>query len=165
MLLSLLSTGSSPLVSLLGNGELDTLALGERDLSLGTLTNDENVRESGVSMITTRRTGYSPGSKGSVEDISDVDNVESTEVSLLVNDNTRSTHVSSTSDHDDVSWLELDVVDDFVLNKVEFDSVVDLDSWVGVSDGSSVVGDNVWDTLGTELMSLDFAEFEVGLLG
>lgn len=57
------------------------------------------------------------------------------------------------------------MVDNFVLDKVKLDSIVDFDSWVGVSDGSSIVGDNVWDTLGTELMSSDFAEFEVGLFG
>jgi hypothetical protein len=44
--LSLLSTSPPPLVSLLGNGELDTLALGQRDLGLGTLSDNENVRES-----------------------------------------------------------------------------------------------------------------------
>lgn len=41
--LSLLSPLSPPLVSLLGNRELDTLALGEGHLRLRALTNDENV--------------------------------------------------------------------------------------------------------------------------
>lgn len=55
------------------------------------------------------------------------------------------------------------MVDNLVLDKVEFNSVVDFDCWVGVSDSSSVVSDDVWDTLGTELMSSDFTEFECSL--
>jgi hypothetical protein len=94
-----------------------------------------------------------------------VDNVETSEVSLLVDNDTRSTHVTTTSNHDNVSGLELDVVDDFVLDKVKLDSVVDLDGRVGVSDGSAVVGDNVRDTLGAELVTTDLAELEGSLLG
>jgi hypothetical protein len=82
-----------------------------------------------------------------------------------VNNHTRSPHVTTASDHDDVSGLKLDVVGDTVLDKVKLDSVVDFDSGVGVSDRSTIVGNDVWDTLGTELMSSDFAEFEVCFLG
>lgn len=94
-----------------------------------------------------------------------MNNVESTQMPLLVNNHTRSTHVPSTSDHDDVTLVELDVVDDFVLDKVELDSVVDLDGRVGVSNGSAVVGHNVGDALGTELMFTDLEELEGSLLG
>ena len=94
-----------------------------------------------------------------------MNDIESSQVLLLVNDDSRPSHVTSTSDHDDIPRLKLDMVDDLVLDKVELDSVVDLDGWVGVSDGSAVMGDDVWDALGTELMSSDFAEFEGGLLG
>jgi hypothetical protein len=45
--LSLLSAVAPPLVALLGDGELDTLALGQRDLGLGALANDEDVGETG----------------------------------------------------------------------------------------------------------------------
>ena len=92
-------------------------------------------------------------------------NVETTQVPLLVDNDTRSSHITTTSDHDDVSRLKFDVVDNLVLHKVEFDSVVDLDGWVGVTDGSAIVGDNVRNTLGTKLMSTDLAEFERSLLG
>jgi len=93
-----------------------------------------------------------------------VNDVEPSWNLLLVHDDTRSTHVTTTGNHDDVSGLKLDVVDNFVLDKVKLDSVVDFDSWVRVSDGSAVVGDDVWDTLGTELVTTDLAELEVGLL-
>lgn len=94
-----------------------------------------------------------------------MNNVETTQVPLLVNDHTRSTHVTTASDHDDVSGLELDVVNDLVLNEVELDSVVDLDSRVGISDGSAIVGNDVGNALGTKLMLSDLEELESSLLG
>lgn len=78
-----------------------------------------------------------------------MDDIETSQMSLPVNNDTGSTHVSTTGNHDDVSSLELDVINDLVLDKVELDRVVDLDCWVGVSDGSSVVGNEVGDALGT----------------
>jgi hypothetical protein len=42
--LLLLGLGFPPLVTLLRDSKLDTLALGQRDPRLGTLTNDKNVR-------------------------------------------------------------------------------------------------------------------------
>lgn len=112
-----------------------------------------------------RLEGDLPGSEGSVKNVPDVDDVEATQMSLPVDDDTGSAHVSATGDHDDVSGLELDVVDDLVLDKVKLDSVVDLDGRVGVSDRSSVVGDEVGDALGTELVLSDLEELEGGLLG
>lgn len=149
--LSLLSPLAPPLVTLLGDRELDTLALGQRHLGLGTLTNDENIGK--------------PSSEGPVQHVLDVNNVETTQVPFLVNDHTRSTHVTTASNHDDVSGLELDVVNDLVLNEVEFDSVVDLDSRVGVSDGSAIVSNDVGNALGTKLMLSDLEELESSLLG
>jgi hypothetical protein len=106
-----------------------------------------------------------PGSESSVEDISNVDDREATQMFFGMHDHTGSTHVTTTGNHANVSNLELDVVDNFVLVKVKLDGVVDFDSWVRVSDGSTVVGDDVWDTLGTELVTTDFAELEAGLFG
>lgn len=107
----------------------------------------------------------SPSSKGPVQHVLDVNNVETTQVPLLVNDHTRSTHVTTASNHDDVSGLKLDVVNDFVLNEVELDSVVDLDGRVGVSDGSAIVGNDVGNALGTKLMLSNLKELESSLLG
>ena len=162
-LLSLLSSSSSPLVSLLGNRELDTLALGQRHLGLGALTDDEDVGEPeherpGTKSSKSHRN--SPGSESSVKDISDVDDIKASKVPLPVHDDTGSAHVSAAGDHDDVSGFELDVVDDLVLNKVKLDGVVDLDGRVGVSDRSAVVGDNVRDALGAELVSSNLQQLE-----
>lgn len=142
--LSLLGSQSPSLVSFLGDGELDTLTLGQGDPRLRTFTDDENV-------------GKTSG-KSSVQDVSDVNNVETTVVPLPRDDHTGSTHVSTTGDHDDVSRLELDVVDNLVVNQVKLDGVVGLDNGVRVSDRSTVVGDEVRHTLLTELVRLDFEE-------
>lgn len=103
-------------------------------------------------------TRNSPSGKGSVQDVSDVDNVETTVVPLPRNDHTRSTHVSTTGNHDNVSGFKLDVVDNLVVDQVELDGVVGLDDGVGVSDSSTVVGDEVGDTLLAELVGLDLQE-------
>jgi hypothetical protein len=85
-----------------------------------------------------------------------MNDIETTQMSLPVYDNTWSTHVSSSGNHDDVSSLKLDVVNNLVLDEIKLDSVVDFDRWVGVSDSSSIVSNEVGNTLGSELMLLDF---------
>ena len=76
--------------------------------------------------------------------------IESTDVLLSVHDDTRSAHVTPTSDHDNVAGVELDVVSDFALLKVELDSIVDSDQGVRITDCSAIVGDDMWDTFGTD---------------
>jgi hypothetical protein len=68
-----------------------------------------------------------------------VDNVEATIVTLTVGDDTNTTHVATTSDHDDDTSVELDEVGDLAGGKVDLDGVVDLDSRVGVTDATQVV--------------------------
>ena len=48
------------------------------------------------------------------------------------------------------------MVDNLVLDEVKLDSVVDFDRWVGVSDSSSIVSNDMGNTLGSELVLLDF---------
>jgi hypothetical protein len=43
-------------------------------------------------------------------------------------------------------------------------SVVLLDVWMGETDGSAVVSDNVWNLVLSKDLSLDLAEFEGSLL-
>lgn len=117
---SLLSNGiSTAAVTLLGNGKLDTLALGEGDPGL-VLANDENV-------------GFT-GSEGVVNGILDVDDVETTIVALTVGDDTDTTHVATTGNHDDDTSVKLDEVGDLAGGKVDLDSVVDLDQGIRVAD-------------------------------
>lgn len=94
-----------------------------------------------------------------------MDNVKAAQVTLTVGNDTGTAHVATASDHDDVSGLKLQDVDNLVLDKVKLDRVVGLDGRVGVTDGAAVVGDDVGDTLGAELVLLDLAQLEGGLLG
>lgn len=84
-------------VTLLSNGELDTLALGQGDPG-ALASNDEDV---GLT-----------GGKGVVNGVLQVDDVETSIVALTVGDNTDTTHVTTASDHGDVANLELDKVVD-----------------------------------------------------
>lgn len=98
---------------------LDTLALGERDP--GTLlADDEHV---GLA-----------GSEGVVNGILDVDDVETTIVTLTVGDNTNTTHVTTTSDHADNAGIEVNEVGDLASGELNLHGVVDLDGGVGVAD-------------------------------
>lgn len=110
---------STSAVTLLSDGELDTLALGQRDPGL-VLADDENVALT--------------GSKAVVNGILDVDDVETSIVTLTVSDNANTTHVTTTSDHDDGASVELDEVCDLASGEVNLDSVVDLDQRVRVAD-------------------------------
>lgn len=141
---------SKTLITLLGNGELDTLSLGEGDPRLVALTNDENVGEA--------------SSEGLVTAVLQVDDVETTGMAFTVSDNTNATHAVTTGDDGDVSSLELGESVDLAGLQVQANSVVDLDEGIGEADGATVVGNNEGDGLGTNLHLLDLAELVLGLL-
>ncbi len=109
----------SAAISLLGNRELDTLALGQGDPGL-LGANDEDVTLT--------------GGEGVVDSVLDVDYVETTVVSLPVGDDTNTTHVATTSDHSDGTRVELDEVGDLTSGEFDLDRVIDLDGGVGVAD-------------------------------
>jgi len=110
---------STAAVTLLSNGELDTLALGQGDPGL-VLSNDEDV---GLT-----------GSEGVVNSILDVDDIETTIVTFPVGDDTNTTHVTATSDHADNTGIKADEVGDLASGNVDLHSVIDLDGWVRVAD-------------------------------
>jgi hypothetical protein len=129
---------SSAAVTLLGDGELDTLTLGQGDPGL-LLANDEDVAFTGGEAV--------------VNGILDVHNVEASVVALAVGDDTDTTHVATTGDHGDGTGVELDEVGDLASGEVNLDGVVDLDQRVRVADavrGQSLVskwGSTIGDTL------------------
>jgi hypothetical protein len=141
---------STTTVTLLRDGQLDTLLLGERDPGLVTLTNDKDV-------------GHT-GSELTVKGVLDVDNFETTSVTLTVGDDTNAAHVTTSSDHADIANFELDEVGDLGALNIVTDGVVSLDQRIGVTDGATVVGENVGDTLGTELNLANLAKLVLGLL-
>jgi len=141
----------SPEVPLLSDGELGTLAFRQRYPGLGTLADDEDVGDT--------------GGEGPLQSVLDMDDIETTGVSLPVSNDTSTTHVTSTRDHDDVTSVKLHEVDDFVLFQIEFDGIVHPDDGIGVADGAAIVGNNVGDAFCAESDLSDFEELIGSLLG
>ena len=65
-----------------------------------------------------------------------------------MNNDPSPTHVASTSDHGNVSSVELHEFEDLILNYVKFDGVVDSDERIGIANRAAIMGDDVWYTLG-----------------
>jgi len=131
--LLLLATGELG-SAIFDDGELFTILLGEGDERLVTGTNDEGVTDTGGEGVTT--------------DILDVDDIEGTGVLFSVDDGTDTTNVSTLGDEDEVTSFELGEASDLVGVEVEFNGVVDLDGGVRVTDGATIVGDDVGDGSG-----------------
>lgn len=136
-------------ISLLSDGKLNTLALWQRDPWLLRTDNEDVALTS---------------SEGVVDGILDVDDVEASIVTLAVSDDANTTHVTTTSDHSNDTSVELDVVLDLACSELNLDGVVDLDGWVRVTDCSSIVRDQEWDSALAQLHSLDLSKLVFGLL-
>lgn len=63
-----------------------------------------------------------------------MDDVETTIVTLTVGDDTNTTHVTTTSDHNDNTSVEANEVGDLASGEVNLHGVVDTDGGVGVAD-------------------------------
>lgn len=150
-LVALRLTLSSSLIPLLSNAELDTATLGHRDPGLSTVANDKDVAQSSREL--------------SAKGILNMANVESSRVALTANNDTGSTLVTTTSDHDVGASVHVGEVEQLVALQVESDSVVDTDEGVGVTDRATVVRDNVRNTSSTQLNLLDLEQLVRCLLG
>ena len=82
--------GCQTLVTFLGNAQLDTLALGQGNVGLVTLANDEHIGQSGGKDV----------SLG----ILDVDNVEGAGMSFAVDNGTDTTQISTSGDHAQIAY-------------------------------------------------------------
>ena len=142
------SSSGSTAVTFFSDGELDTLTLGKRDPGLGTLTDGEDVGDT--------------SSEDTVESILDVDDFEATNVTFTVNELTNTTNVTTTSNHDNVTDIELDEIFDLTSFEVEADGVVGLDQRIRVTDSTAIVGGDVRDTLGTNHDLSNLAELVLG---
>jgi hypothetical protein len=92
-----------------------------------------------------------------------MDDVETTNMLLLVHNDTSTTHVTSTSNDYDVTRVEFHEVDNFVLFNVELNGVVDLNERVGVTDGSAVMCNNVRNSTSTDSDTANLEELVGGL--
>jgi hypothetical protein len=99
-----------------------------------------------------------PSGECVVSSVLDVDDVERTRMSFARRDRADATQIVTTSDHDQVARVELDVVLDLVVLQVQAECVVDLDVRVRVAEGATVVGDQKGHALGADEQLLDFAE-------
>lgn len=100
----------APLVTLLGDRKLNTTTTRHRDPALLVVANDENVVQARRELATSR--------------VADMHDIEATMVTLTRNDLTGTAHVTTTSDHDVSTRVELDEADHLVGSEVELDSVV-----------------------------------------
>jgi len=108
---------STTTISLLGDRQLDTLAFWQTDPWL-LLANDEHIALSSSERV--------------VNGIFDVDNVETTIVSLAVSYDANTTHIATTSDHSDHTSIESNEVGDLPRGEVDLNGIVNLDGRIGV---------------------------------
>lgn len=85
----------------------------------------------------------------------------STVVNITRSDDTNATQVMATSDHSQVSDFEGNVGNNLAGGEINLDGILGLDVGVRVSDGTTVVSDEVGDGLGTNMNRLDAAELEL----
>jgi len=129
-------------------GQTDTLFLGEGDHGVLALSDDENV-------------GNSSGKRVS-SSISNMDNIEATDVSISVDNDTDSSDVVTGGDQRKIASFEGNVVNNGTSGDVNLDGIQNLDSGVGESDGTAIVGDNVGDLVGADRSLGDLAELVLG---
>lgn len=143
----LLGTG----LTLLDDGETDSLVLGERNQRLVLITEDEDV-------------GGEGGPDGTAG-VADADDLSSSGVGVSGEDDTDTTNVATTSGHAEVANGEANEGGDLSGGQVDLDGIVGADVRVGVADGATIVGTDERDTTGEETDLLDAAELEGRLLG
>lgn len=90
--------------------------------------------------------------------------IKTTNVLLTVRDDTSTTHVTSTSNHHNISSVKVNEFGDFSRLKVKLESVVNLNSRVRITDGAAIVSDDMRDALGTKSDLADFEELVGGFL-
>lgn len=94
-----------------------------------------------------------------------VNNGVRTRVLLNVLENTDTTKIVSASDHDEVSNTELNAILNLLSLEVELDGIVFFNIRVRITDGAAIMGRDEWDSLRTQLDTLNLAELVLSLLG
>jgi hypothetical protein len=86
-------------------------------------------------------------------------------MSFTVCDDTDPSNIVTGGNHGDVSNIKLDETGDLVGFEIESDGIVDFDGRVWVTNGSSIVGDQVGDTGFSQLHALNLAKLVFSLFG
>jgi hypothetical protein len=84
-------------------------------------------------------------------------------MSLNMKNLSNSTNVVSSSNISEVSGFIFVPFDNCVLFQIEFDCISFSNVRVGESDGSCVVGDNIWNFVGSNSSSLNLEKLSLGL--
>eukprot|EP00352_Strombidinopsis_acuminata_P008023 CAMPEP_0176359962 /NCGR_PEP_ID=MMETSP0126-20121128/16791_1 /TAXON_ID=141414 ORGANISM="Strombidinopsis acuminatum, Strain SPMC142" /NCGR_SAMPLE_ID=MMETSP0126 /ASSEMBLY_ACC=CAM_ASM_000229 /LENGTH=218 /DNA_ID=CAMNT_0017715081 /DNA_START=153 /DNA_END=809 /DNA_ORIENTATION=+ len=147
VILFLMSTAS---ITLLNKGKLDTLTLGKGDERLLAFTNHHNVGQTSGKDVTSN--------------VTDVSDLVATRVVLNVGKNTNTANIVTTVGHDGATVLELDEAINLTSFQVKLDSIVLLNVRVGESDSSTIVGNNEWDLVLANSLSLNLKQFELSFL-
>ena len=92
-----------------------------------------------------------------------MDNTDTSNVSLKIEDLGNSTNVITSSNVSEVSWLVLDPLDNLSLFKIVLDAVSLVDFRMGESNSSSIISDNVRDLVRSNCFLGDFQQLEFGL--
>ena len=147
-------TSFSPLVFshllLFQNAQVETISFGEGNGWLLAVTDHEHI---GVS-----------GGEGLSIGISDVGDVETTQVLLDVHQGTNSTDVVTSGQVHKFSGFVLEPGGNLSLLKVILEGVSLFDFGVGESDGSAVVGHNVWDLVASNGFGLHLQKLVFGFV-
>jgi hypothetical protein len=85
-------------------------------------------------------------------------------VLLSVHNDACPAHVAPTGNQNNVSGVKFDEVGDLALLEIKFNSVVDFNSRIGITNCASVVGDDVGNSTGANSYSANFQEFVGGFL-
>jgi len=129
-------------------GQTDTLFLGERDQGVLALSDDENV-------------GNSSGKRVS-SSISNVDNIETTDVSISVDNDSDSSDIVTGGDQSKIASFEGNVINNEASGDIKLDGIQNGNSGVGESDGTAIVSDNIGDLVGADRLLGDLAELVLG---
>jgi len=136
-------------ILLLHDRPLDTLLLGQRDPWLVTLSDHEDVADS--------------GGKGVADSVLNVDDVEAAKVALSVDDGADTADIVTAGDQDNVTRSEMAMGNNFSGFEVIFDGVIHLNIGVWVADGPSIVCGEIGDLVGAECLPPDLQQFKLSL--
>jgi len=122
----------------------NTFFLGEGDPRVLSLSDHEDISDSGGESVTSG--------------VSDVDDIETTDVSISVDNNTNSSDVVTGGNHTKVASFEFNEIDNLTSGDVQLGGVIDGEFRVGESEGTTIVGDDVRDLVGSDSLLSDLDE-------
>jgi len=131
-------------------GQLNTLALWKSDFWVIARANDENILLTSGERV--------------AGNVTDSHNVEGSWVMFNVNNGANTSSVTSLCDHSHLARFEFDEIDYFTGFNINLDNIISLDDRIGVSDGATVVSNNIWDFLVGHSQVLNSAKLELLLL-